>query len=330
MSRIVSYAQNREDIVIYRFFPELTNGTYIDVGANHPEHFSVTKLFYDLGWRGVNIEPIERLHALFVQQRPEDVNLNVALGSSVGTLDLREYVDGDGLSTLSHEMKAHYETNATIYTDAYRDTKVPVRTLESIFNDYKLDSVQLLKIDVEGFEHEVLKGNNWSKYRPELVCIEANHITEDWRGILNQAEYSFVFFDGLNEYFLRNESRDLLESFNAKYVTTILARGVIDSDLKDEIETLQNQYALSLQQVEVNNHHLEATLLKERAVFTSRIEHLERLASRPVTWRNSLQRGARVVDQTVSSALSAFAFKAPHTAYKAATKSIKQIIRRCG
>jgi hypothetical protein len=36
-----------------------------------------------------------------------------------------------------------------------------------------------LKVDVEGLEYEVLIGNDWSKYRPEVICVEANHIDTD-------------------------------------------------------------------------------------------------------------------------------------------------------
>lgn len=32
-------------------------GVYVDVGANHPDRMNNTKLFYERGWRGINIEP---------------------------------------------------------------------------------------------------------------------------------------------------------------------------------------------------------------------------------------------------------------------------------
>ena len=60
----ISYAQNLEDVLLWRALGHIKNGFYIDVGANHPEWDSVTKHFYDLGWRGVNIEPMPREHLL--------------------------------------------------------------------------------------------------------------------------------------------------------------------------------------------------------------------------------------------------------------------------
>ena len=57
MERIVSYAQNGEDVVLNRVFRGQTGGFYIDVGANEPVTDSVTMLFYLRGWSGVNVEP---------------------------------------------------------------------------------------------------------------------------------------------------------------------------------------------------------------------------------------------------------------------------------
>ena len=74
----ISYAQNMEDVLLWRCFKDLENGTYIDVGANDPSEDSVTKAFYDRGWSGINIEPIQRHHDDLTAQRPRDINLRVA------------------------------------------------------------------------------------------------------------------------------------------------------------------------------------------------------------------------------------------------------------
>ena len=58
---IISYAQNFEDVLLWRALKQVRNGFYIDIGAQHPEHDSVSKLFYDHGWRGVHVEPTPRI-----------------------------------------------------------------------------------------------------------------------------------------------------------------------------------------------------------------------------------------------------------------------------
>src|SRR5690349_21423386 len=93
----ISYAQNREDIILSGFFKNLKKGFYVDVGANHPDTLSITKIFYDQGWSGVNLEPNRELYNLIAQARPRDINLNIGAADTKGELTLREYPDGDGL-----------------------------------------------------------------------------------------------------------------------------------------------------------------------------------------------------------------------------------------
>ena len=78
---MISYSQNREDVLLNRLFPERSSGFYIDVGACYPVIHSVTKLFYDRGWRGINIEPLPSLSAVLTNDRPRDINLRMGLSN---------------------------------------------------------------------------------------------------------------------------------------------------------------------------------------------------------------------------------------------------------
>ena len=86
----ISYSENHEDIILAGFFNKNIRGFYVDVGANHPEDKSITKLFYDMGWDGINIEPIPRLYKLFEKQRTRDINLNIGISDQPGRLTFRE------------------------------------------------------------------------------------------------------------------------------------------------------------------------------------------------------------------------------------------------
>ncbi len=59
-------------------------GFYIDAGANDPSIHSVTKVFYERGWHGINIEPLSEHIADLQRERPRDINLRCAAGSSEG------------------------------------------------------------------------------------------------------------------------------------------------------------------------------------------------------------------------------------------------------
>ena len=210
----VSYAQNREDIILEAFFPERKEGFYADVGANDPTHDSVTKLFYDKGWRGINIEPNKRIYEQLCEKRPLDTNLNIGVSDSDGLLKFREYPDGDGLSTFSKEIQDKYETSRSDLTDNFHEYDVAVETLASIFESCKIVQINFMKIDIEGHEYFALKGNDWERFRPQVICIEANHLVDDWRPLLRRNKYDHIFFDGLNDYYVAAEASEIAQRFS--------------------------------------------------------------------------------------------------------------------
>ena len=89
---MISYAQNLEDVLLARAFAGVDTGFYIDVGAFDPDIDSVTRHFYDAGWRGINIEPVAATACAVCAERPRDINLNVALGRTDGTLTLPRFL----------------------------------------------------------------------------------------------------------------------------------------------------------------------------------------------------------------------------------------------
>ncbi len=209
------YAQNKEDLFIKGFFPDVEKGFYIDVGANDPVIDSVTKLLYDEGWSGMNVEPIARHFKALQEQRARDINLNIGLSNEQGSLTFREYVNGDGLSTFDASMIDFYEKGDHPFPTAkFEEYEVPVKTLEEVVSAHRIEHIHFIKVDVEGYEFEVLGGYGWVGVRPELVCIEANHISKDWRPLLKQHHYHEVFFDGINGYYLADEAMYRKDFFN--------------------------------------------------------------------------------------------------------------------
>src|SRR5205823_3701188 len=102
---MISYAQNFEDVLLHRVFGGLDRGFYVDIGAFDPVLGSVTKLFYDRSWRGINIEPGSVFRRL-AAERPRDINLNIAILDEEGTVDFVEVASDPGAS--------HIETAAKV------------------------------------------------------------------------------------------------------------------------------------------------------------------------------------------------------------------------
>jgi FkbM family methyltransferase len=212
----ISYAQNLEDVMLYRALKHVEHGFYIDVGAQHPVIDSVTKAFYDRGWRGINIEPVSEYFQLLQQDRPEDINLNVCVGANEGKVVLHEVLH-EGLSTVSKDYAArHAEAGYEV-----RSRTVPCTTLDAICAEQGVDTVHFLKVDVEGAEREVLEGFAFDKVRPWIVVVEANEpsstrdVSEEWEPRLLSKSYKCVCYDGLNRFYVATEHLELQEYFNA-------------------------------------------------------------------------------------------------------------------
>lgn len=210
---LVSYAQNAEDIRLWRLFGDVGDGFYVDVGASSPTDGSLTKLFYDHGWSGINVASgpaFEELAAL----RPRDVNIRAVVGPDDGpevsphashpdpglsSLDRTSLLDRDGISALV-------------------GTVAPRRRLDSLLETHAEGrTMHFLKIDVEGAERDVLASSDWLRHRPIVVVVEAvaplhtvpTHA--EWEPILLEARYRFAAFDGINRFYIVEEQADLAE-----------------------------------------------------------------------------------------------------------------------
>ena len=207
----VSYAQNCEDVMLWRALKHVNNGFYVDVGAAHPDEYSVTRAFYDRGWRGINVEPTLPYFRRLAGARPRDINLNIALAAQEGQLQFFN-VKGTGLSTIDQHQAEKYAADGFTVDES----TVRACTLAEICREHVTGDVHFLKIDVEGAEAAVLAGADLRVCRPWIIVVEAtrplsselNHY--EWEGLLTAADYQFAYFDGLNRFYVATEHWDEL------------------------------------------------------------------------------------------------------------------------
>ncbi len=210
----VSYAQNFEDVLLWRALQGVECGFYIDVGAAHPDINSVTRAFYDRGWSGINVEPTEEYGLRLAAARPRDINLQIVLGEQPGAARLL-MVDGTGLSTLD----AGAEAGLAEAGLAIRPRICAMETLAELCDRYAPPVIHFLKVDVEGAEQAVLAGADLVRHRPWIVLVEATAPMSmtpthaSWEPLLLQAGYGFVWFDGLNRFYVADEKSDELGQY---------------------------------------------------------------------------------------------------------------------
>lgn len=263
---MISYAQNFEDVMLWRALKNIKNGFYVDVGAWSPDIDSVTKVFYENGWSGINIEPNPDFYNLYIKYRSNDINLRVAISDEISESDMF-FSTNPGLSSLDEEIANSHKK----FGFSTKKHKVSVTTLKEVFSRYCKKDIHFLKIDIEGYEKRALLGNDWTCFRPWIVVVEATlpmtqiENYEVWEYILLEANYTFAYADGLNRFYVANEHSELVKSF--KYPPNVFDEfircehynaNILASDLKNKNDELNNE----LSKVEAENNNLKDELSK--------------------------------------------------------------------
>jgi len=215
---MISYAQNFEDVILWRALKRVKNGFYIDVGAYDPTQDSVTKFFYDNGWSGINIDPVTPYYNKFQLERPRDINLNLLISDKEGETAFFENSKTGISSVVEDNIKIWEEQSSFKFEKLNKIAK----TLDTVCAENEVNTVHFLKIDVEGSELNVLKGFSLKAVRPWVVLFEAvtsagehDDVSADCVSYLRSKKYHQVYFDGLNKFFVADEHNELDSAFLA-------------------------------------------------------------------------------------------------------------------
>jgi FkbM family methyltransferase len=209
-----SYAQNFEDVMLWRALRHVDCGFYVDIGAQDAIVDSVSMGFYEQGWRGVHVEPVEGYAQQLRELRPDERVIQAAVGAQPGALTLYQF-EGTGLTTALRDVAARHVASGF----AMREVSVPCTTLEQILASCAGRDIHWMKIDVEGFERQALEG--WrGEVRPWVVVVESTVPGTEapaygaWEPMLMARGYRFVWFDGLNRFYVCERHPELERAFD--------------------------------------------------------------------------------------------------------------------
>ena len=206
----ISFAQNGEDVRLWRAFRGVEHGFYVEVGGWDPIEHSATWSFYLRGWSGLVVEPVAENAEAIRARRPRDLVVPLAAGSDEGLVDLTVF-PSTGLSTVVGEHAARHRADGR--EGSVR--RVTQRPLRSILAEHPVSEIHFLLVDVEGAEADVIAGMDFEEYRPWVVVVEATEPGSPvpspvtWEPELLSAGYDFVTFDGLNRFYVAQEHADL-------------------------------------------------------------------------------------------------------------------------
>lgn len=251
---IISYAQNFEDVMLWRALAHIEQGRYIDIGAQDPVIDSVSLAFHEHGWRGIHVEPTPHYAELLRQQRPGDIVIQAAVCNGPAALNFFE-IENKGISTGDAAIaEQHRERGFNVH-----EIIVPCIPLTSIFDICAGSEIHWLKIDVEGLEKQVLSSWGDAVARPWIVVVESTlpltqiETHEHWEPILVSYDYTPVYFDGLNRYYVSNAHPELKTAFTTppNLFDGFTLNGTASAPFHKLIEArYQTQVSKALEQVE--------------------------------------------------------------------------------
>ena len=161
-----------EDLFIQNYFKNKPKGFYVDVGCYHPLQGNNTHLLYKNGWSGINFDINHYSIKLFDFLRKRDLNIHSGISRKKSKLTMYYRKEINMLNTLDEKIaKIHFR-------NGYKRKNIQVNTLNFFISKKfkKLNKIDFINIDVEGYELDALKSLNFSTYKPQLICIEIHNI----------------------------------------------------------------------------------------------------------------------------------------------------------
>ncbi len=227
--RFVSYAHNLEDVLLWRALSHDAGsaGFYVDVGAADPTTPSITRSFYERGWRGLDVTALPEQAERLRDARPRDVVIEASFAAGPGSAG------------------------------------VPAFSLGALCGEHVHGPIHFMRVDTGGTEGAVLAGADWDQTRPWVLVVAAPGMppsvppsVPEWEGPLLAARYDIVWFDGLNRFYLAREHAALARHFGVppnaldRYtvhdagLNQLLAETIALSHSRaDALEELQAQFA---------------------------------------------------------------------------------------
>jgi FkbM family methyltransferase len=190
-------------------YVDFENGFFIEAGAN--DGFAQSNTYWlerFRGWNGILIEPMPILCERCRRERPRSTVYNYALVAdnwrnthvTMRVAGLMSFVDG----ALPVAVQAAHEQAAKrlkLLSDKAPCVRVPARSLNAILENHQnLPAIDLLSLDVEGFEKPVLEGFDLARYHPTWLLIETKDpsslapLLDPYYSQINQLSYHDFLF----------------------------------------------------------------------------------------------------------------------------------------
>jgi FkbM family methyltransferase len=220
MTHEMAGAEDGIDLLVeQRFFPKQVRGAIVEVGAARPDYLSMSALYRNKGWRVLSIEPNPAYAAAYAERGLE------VLPYACGPED-RDGVDFTVVNSHGEGYRGGnvtYESWSSLaLTPEYaglrpnldtRVIKVDMRRLDTMLGQHapEVAEIDIVSVDVEGWELEVLNGLSFPRYRPKVLILENLFTLGSYRRYMKDRGYALWRYIPPNEIYVRRDLPRTLE-----------------------------------------------------------------------------------------------------------------------
>ncbi|WP_150111603.1 FkbM family methyltransferase [Oscillatoria nigro-viridis] len=205
------YSQCEQDKVIEKFFLDYPpkNKIFVEVGACDGVHYSnVRRLYETYGWTGLCIEPVKRNFEKLAQsyQNTSVKCIRAAVGLEEGELDINVGINPD-IPEWQSDVSTFLESETLRWQEEYgmlwEKEKVSIQRLTTILDENGIPEIDFISIDTEGFDFDVLKSLDFSRFRPSMIVVEYGKDRQQIISYLAELGYSLMFDNGQDLFMVR-------------------------------------------------------------------------------------------------------------------------------
>jgi FkbM family methyltransferase len=161
---------------------------FVQIGANDGLRFDpIRKYILEYHWRGLLVEPVPYLFEQLVKNYAGEAQLDfesAAIGPEDGQImlytipasaDVPDFMHG--MTSVSPDVLQLQRWQLPEVDKLIQQLRVPCLTLETLLDRHRVQRVDLLQIDVEGYDFEILKMWDFERYMPAIIQYEHAHLS---------------------------------------------------------------------------------------------------------------------------------------------------------
>lgn len=167
------YSQHGEDALLDLIFKDQKEGFFVEIGCIDGRRFSNTLAFEERGWKGLCVEAHSGYIDMLRKNRPNSIVCHCAAGEV--DEETVFYANARGsLSTLDKAKEEQFQRNYGSYFSGFEEQRVKKARLSTLLDSNHVSDIDILSLDIEGYEVEAMKGLDLSRHRPKVMVIESD------------------------------------------------------------------------------------------------------------------------------------------------------------